>query len=1377
MVTPAKKNQLKFYLNGKPKTVNNPNPQEPLIEYLRRTGLTGTKLGCGEGGCGSCTVVVSSYDVVTRRIVHASMNSCLAPLVSVEGKHIITVEGLGNVEHPHPIQEALATAHGSQCGYCTPGIVMSLYGLLKAHPDVSECHIEDAFDGNLCRCTGYRPIVEGAKSLARKKCSQACAVNGSCQSENLCEDYSHANGNGAGGQNGYAALSDIEDLSSAASSLTVANGSASHDLPFPAALIKQFTVEGYPSSYVFDDGTTKWYHPCTLDEILDILDEYPAAKIINGNTEVGIETRFRAWKYPVQIYPNSIPEMRTITESTDGITIGAAVQLAAFQTYLQSQLSILPSYKTQGFKCVIDNLKYFAGNQIRNVAAIGGNIVTASPISDLNSVLLALGAVLQFASKKSGVRNLSISEFFLAYRKTALHPGELLVSVFVPYTKATEYACGFKQARRRDDDIAIVNAGLRIEIDPTNLTVKDAAFGFGGMAPTPVLAKKASTLARGAKWNSKLVHDIQAALIEDMPLTFTTPGGQVEFRKLLAVSFLTKFEIYVNRELKERHPTISIHVDEREASATREILRPLSCGRQDYETSGPEHVVGNNQMHLSALKQTTGEAVYIDDMPSFGGELHAAPVISTIAHGHILTVDTSVALQAEGVEGYFDAKDIPGYRDGMLAEHPLSHTAYVNPNPNVLGSVFKDEELFATKTVFHYGQLIGIIVADNEAHARAAARLVKVTYEKWPHIITIEEAIDAKSFFPTERHITYGSYAGNKPDILMSAATHFVEGTVRCGAQEHFYLETQCSVVVPKREDGEFEVYASTQNPSETQHLLAHVMGIQANKVVVRVKRLGGGFGGKETRSHFLTCALGVAARKLGVPVRCMLTREEDMSMTGMRHPFLGKYKAGFTDAGKLVYLETDLFSNGGFSADLSTTIMERAITHSDSVYNIPNLKVTGRICKTNLVTNTAFRGFGGPQGLLVAETMITHVANYLKRPVDEIRKLNFYQNGDTVPFNQRLLNFYLDKVWQQLLQISNYASRYETVQAFNSQNKYRKKGIVLLPTKFGIAFAAKFLNQGAGLVHIYTDGSVLVTHGGTEMGQGLHTKMVQIVCENLHVPLEYVHLDETSTRTVINTSATAASMSSDINGAALLDACNQLNARLQPYRAAHPAKTWPEIIAMAYYDRVSLTAHGFFKVPEVGYDMCTNRGMLYRYFTYGAACCEVEIDTLTGDHVALRADVVMDIGRSINPAIDIGQIEGAFVQGQGWSTLEEVVHSPATGQLITRGPGAYKIPGFRDVPAEFNISIMKNSPNPMAVHSSKAVGEPPLFMGASVYFAIREAIKAARVENGLGDDWFRLDAPATSERIRLACGSSQKITRLCKTVGAPGEKSWAVTS
>lgn len=443
--------------------------------------------------------------------------------------------------------------------------------------------------------------------------------------------------------------------------------------------------------------------------------------------------------------------------------------------------------------------------------------------------------------------------------------------------------------------------------------------------------------------------------------------------------------------------------------------------------------------------------------------------------------------------------------------------------------------------------------------------------------------------------------------------------------QDHFYLETNVSIAVPGKEDDEMEIYASTQNPTETQHLVAHVLGVSSNRVVTRVKRLGGGFGGKETRSVFLSCGLAVAARKFGVPARCMLSREEDMAITGIRHPFLGKYKVGFTNDGKLVSLELDVFNNAGYSMDLSLAVLvflrlikERSMTHCDNSYMIPHLRVAGRICKTNLPTNTAFRGFGGPQGLMIAEQYITHVAEYLGKSVESIRALNLYANNDVTHFSMPLECVYLGRCWNELKESVNFQQQRDDVDAFNRVHKYRKRGVALMPTKFGLAFTARFLNQAAALVHVYTDGSVRLSHGGTEMGQGLHTKMIQVAADCLGIPIEMVHISETRTDVVANTSATAASVSSDLNGMAILDACLQIMGRLDPLRKASPTLTWKELVNAAYMDRINLSANGFYKTPDLDFDWATNTGKMFSYFTYGVAFSLVEIDVLTGIYLLI---------------------------------------------------------------------------------------------------------------------------------------------------------------
>lgn len=536
-----------------------------------------------------------------------------------------------------------------------------------------------------------------------------------------------------------------------------------------------------------------------------------------------------------------------------------------------------------------------------------------------------------------------------------------------------------------------------------------------------------------------------------------------------------------------------------------------------------------------------------------------------------------------------------------------------------------------------------------------------------------------------------------------------------------------------------------------------------------------------------LSSILALAAQKTRRPVRCMLTREEDMVTTGQRHPFLGKWKVGVNRDGKIQALDLDIFTNGGWSWDLSAAVCERSLSHSDGCYMIPNIHVRGRICKTNTMSNTAFRGFGGPQGMFIAETYMTEVADRLGMPVERFREINLYEPGELTHFNQPLTDWHVPLMYKQVLAESDYEARRARITKFNATHKWRKRGLALIPTKFGISFTALWFNQAGALVHIYQDGSVLVAHGGTEMGQGLHTKMAMVAAQALGVPLDDVFISETATNTVANTSATAASASSDLNGYAVHNACTQLNGRLRPYRERLGASApMADVARAAYLDRVNLSAQGFYRTPEIGYDWAANAGKMFFYFTQGVAAAEAELDALTGTWTCLRADVKMDVGRSINPAVDYGQIQGAFVQGVGLFTTEESLWlrgGPAAGSLATRGPGTYKIPGFRDIPQTFNVSLLRDVEwaDLRTIQRSRGVGEPPLFMGSAVFFAIRDALVAARRQYGVavrpppplppapgvvGDDnddddddddnddpgLLRLESPATPERIRLAC-------------------------
>lgn len=562
-------------------------------------------------------------------------------------------------------------------------------------------------------------------------------------------------------------------------------------------------------------------------------------------------------------------------------------------------------------------------------------------------------------------------------------------------------------------------------------------------------------------------------------------------------------------------------------------------------------------------------------------------------------------------------------------------------------------------------------------------------------------------------------------------------------------------------------------NHPRRQSYVSQVTGVQANKIVSKVKRLGGGFGGKETRSIQLAGICAIAAKKTRRPVRCMLNRDEDMMTSGQRHPFLARWKVAVNKDGKLQALDADVFANAGWSQDLSGAVVDRALSHIDGCYHIPNVHVRGRLAKTNTVSNTAFRGFGGPQGMFIGESYMEEIADHLSIPVERLREINMYKPHEITHFNQELKDWHVPLMYKQILDGTDYEERRKAVEQYNHEHKWKKRGLAIIPTKFGISFTAIFLNQAGALVHLYHDGSVLVAHGGTEMGQGLHTKMTMIAAQALGVPLSDVFVSETATNTVANTSSTAASASSDLNGYAIANACEQLNERLKPYREklGKDAKM-KDLVHAAYFDRVNLSANGFYKTPDIGYMWGPNTGQMFYYFTQGVAAAEVEIDTLTGDWTCLRADIKMDVGRSINPAIDYGQIEGAFVQGQGLFTTEESLWHRASGQLFTKGPGTYKIPGFRDIPQVFNVSLLKDVTweHLRTIQRSRGVGEPPLFMGSSVFFAIRDALRAARRQYGV-EDVLCLQSPATPERIRVSC--ADPIIKRALVQPEEGEKSF----
>ncbi|KAJ2836866.1 hypothetical protein FBU31_001266 [Coemansia sp. 'formosensis'] len=1371
-----------FYLNGQRVVVERPDLDMTLLQYLRSTGLTGTKLGCGEGGCGACTVMVSRYDTDESRIIHASVNACLCPLATIDGKHVITVEGLGTSSRPHPVQERIALLHGSQCGFCTPGFVMSLYTLLRNNPNPTEHEIEECFDGNLCRCTGYRPILDAAKTFAdmawkqgtvaadgsvfiiESKSEGGCGIDGCCRLQGSPDAVAQgdsaivhdptqaptsiANDGGCCknlGSDGGCCKTTQKRHDSGVTECKVVNQAEAdkaaviakfqrydptQDLIFPPFLIrytKRTTSDTEPQMRLLDIASTdsqswckRYLRPLTLSGLLAALEQYPDAKLVAGNSRVGVDIKLKRSRFATQIYVNDIPELRQISESSEGVTFGANITLARFERVLEDIGTKYGAQRTQSLVALRENLRYIASNQIRNVATVAGNIVTASPISDLNPVFLAAGAVLTLVSA-SGERRVPMAEFFLGYRRTAMQRGEVLVSVTVPFNAEGEVVRAFKQAKRKEDAIAIVTCGLRVRVDESQRVV-DAAFAYGGVAATTVLARAAAKAAVGTTWGDRSALDrVLDACQQELQLDYAAPGGMAEYRTALTTSFLFKFWAVSCSALR---------ISCAESLLTHELGeedRVVSKARQEYAPVEDRAIVGKGVAHLAALKQVTGEARYVDDMPELAGELHVGLVLATRVHARILSIDAEAALALPGVVRVLTARDVPGDNHW---------------------NIFKEEEILPTDTVQHYGQPLALVIATTRKLARDAARLVSVSYEDLPAVLSMREAVAKSSFFNEVRRLGNGNV-----DAALAAADLVLEGESYCGGQEHFYLETMGAVAVPKGEDGEMEVFATTQNPTGTQMTVAEVLGVPASRVVCRVKRMGGGFGGKESRATLVTAFAALGAHHTGRSVRITLDRNEDMQISGQRHPFFGQWTVGVTRSGRILGLRTRMYSNGGFSHDQSLGVMDHAIAHLDNCYRIPATDFVGRVCRTNTQSNTAFRSYGACQAMFLSESMLCEVADRLGLAVESVRKLNLYQPEDVTPYSQKLIGWNVPRMWDQLKAKAQYDERRLAVDQFNAQSTHRKRGLAMLPTKFGTSFGVNFLNQGMALVHVYMDGSVLVAHGGAEMGQGLHTKMAMVAAETLELPLASIFISETATNAVANTSPTGASVSSDLNGFAVYNACKELADRLRPYRERMADEPFAKIAKAAYLDRCNLTATGHYQTPDVGYDWEKKEGMLYFYFTQGVAIAEVELDTLTGAHSTLRVDIIMDIGRSLNKAIDIGQIEGAFAQGQGWTTMEEFLYSPSTGRLFTAGPGTYKIPSAMDIPRDFRVELLEGADTSSlkTIFSSKGVGEPPLFLGASVFFALRDAVMAKRRQEGVTTP-LRMESPATPETLRMAC-------------------------
>lgn len=1210
--------KIAFTLNGKPIETDTDAVNVTLLQWLRREGLTGSKEGCAEGDCGACSVVMQSAEGEWRTI-----NSCLVPLALLDGRDVISVEGIACERQLHAVQEGMVNHHGSQCGYCTPGFVCSLFEASQRRDLVHDWQLDDQLAGNLCRCTGYRAIHDAA-----------CAA--------LSEGRTAAR---------------------------------------PASPVER----------------TSEFFPASLTELHSLRAKYPAARLIAGATEMGLELTKKFRRFDGLISVEAVRELQVLRRMDGGWKVGAAVTLTRIEEALAAEYPALAKM-----------LWLFGSRQIRNRATMGGNIVTASPIGDSAPLLLSLDARVTLASPH-GERELPIDKFFVSYRKTALAADEVLKSIFIPLPRGKHEF--FKVSKRREMDISTVAGAFLVVIESD--VVREVRLAYGGVAAMPVRARKTEAALLGKPWTSETLEAVIPVLRTEFAL-ISDARGSAEYRAGLICDLLRKF---FHEEPWQRQT---------------KALTPIA----PFERLPAPHE--------SAHKHVTGEARYVDDSPLERGELTVWPVMSSHAHARIVRRDASAAKAMPGIHAVLLAEDVPGLND--------------------VGAVKHDEILLADVEALFHGHLVALVVGESEEQCRAAAEKVIVEYEPLPAVLTTRAGIEVESFHNDPNTIRRGDAAR----ALENAPLRF-SGEFECGGQEHFYLESQAARAVPG-EDGAMWVSSSTQHPSEIQNVVAHVLGVARNKVVVESPRMGGGFGGKETQGNTPAALAALAAWKTGRPVRVRFDRDRDMMLTGKRHPFLARFEVGHDAEGRLLAVRTELFANGGWSMDLSQPICDRAMFHHDNSYYVPAMEVTGRVVKTHLASNTAFRGFGGPQGMLVMEEIIDRVARRCGLAPEVVRERNLYRGtGETnkTHYGQDIGDNRLEQIWRELSGSAEITKRRAEITAWNAQSPHRKRGIGMTPVKFGISFTNTMLNQAGAHVLIFADGSVQVNHGGTEMGQGLHTKILAIASRELGIAPAHVRVMATRTDQVPNTSATAASSGTDLNGAAVRNACVTLRERLAPVAAEMLSEKAGSVVAAeqvifagdharagahevpfsnvtmrAWINRVSLAATGFYATPEIGWDRAAGKGRPFYYFACGAAVSEVEVDGFTGMMQVRRVDILHDCGESLNEGVDRGQVEGGFVQGMGWLTAEELVWDEK-GRLLTHSPDTYKIPSIGDVPKDFRVKLLPKAAQPGVVHGSKAVGEPPLMLAISVREAIRDAVAAFRDGGEVA-----LASPATCEAI-----------------------------
>ncbi|WP_298902893.1 molybdopterin cofactor-binding domain-containing protein [uncultured Psychroserpens sp.] len=1498
------KNHLTFYLDGKKRTLFNVSPKMRLIDFLHlpEIGKGGTKIACGQGGCGACTVMLTGYDKVLRRITNRAINACLRPLSSIDGTLITTTQGIGNVKTAvDEIQWTIAANNGSQCGYCTPGFVMNMFTRMQedSKPNVRE--VEELFDGNICRCTGYRPILDGFKKLASN----------------------------------YKPPKHIPEIELDPNYKPKAQPHATKiNIPKDFAEYME-----NPDSLHFSQNDYSYFRPTVLPELFGLLDEYgpvgPNLQLMSGNTAVGIyptkANYNEAYQDPKCIIDISkITELQSVKSTENSLTVGGQITLSRFLNVLENQIEKLEEPLSKGLVALKEHLHKVANLQVRNEATLAGNIFIGTNKGFLSDLVLVLATLEATITVKTSKDTSTVTYPILKLPKASeLGKDAIYYAITIPYTKKNDYIKTFKIRRRVEDCHAIVNAGFKVTLD-NNEQVVESHFVVNGINASyddtseglkfkPVILSHVSKMLSGMPWNEDTLSNA-LHLIRDEIGNYEPPKNdcnelleinQIPFsyRQNLVSSLFYKFFVSV---CKQRHIKVSEHID----SLNDNLHDDISSGIQFYNSYEDELPVSAPFVKLSAFMQATGEAIYTSSVLTPPNTLEAAFVYSTISKGTFgyclprkekVSVEELVHFLSDKFSGFTDLITYADIHEdnrlnnwgGAGLDDPLFVPSEDDQIPTLILKKGEDSEVFFPEEITTIGAPLAIVLAKTEALSNTIAEYIRrhcIKYEEQRGIY-IDEALQKQHYFPQSpstnpglSHIEEMIRPGSDIAILenLERLAHgdtniehsFSHGNHATGYQNHFYMETMTGLIIPG-ENKDMILYSTTQNLADDQSVVASILGIDAADVKVTVQRLGGGFGGRQSRARFIAGPIAIASHKHNCPVRLKMSRETNFIMCGNRHPFYGHFATQFEPSGKITGMVMNYISNGGNTYDLSFPVMDLSVLSGDNAYNIKHLKVTGNVCQTNEISNTAFRAFGLVQSMNILEECIERTAFECGISPEEIRERNFYKDGqvkwtsfqitdwtlsvlemfgfdkstlhslevlkdvvykdetelemainshniegligpsnidklitlkdfsttsyDYTPYLAGLKWNNINQIWTDLKTSSDFEKRKASIEEFNANNKWKKKGISMIPLKYGISFNGPrgALNQGGAYVLVYSgDGSVLVHHGGVEMGQGIQTKMAQIAAEALGIPISYIKMAETNTNIVNNASATAASTGSDLNGGAVQKACLALRNRLEQmcidlednvlYFAEaveadsqdalkvktivrnwrdHWSEVWPLIIEWAYSSRINLSESARYRAPH--HDVVDNTdpiGRPFFYFTYSAAVSEVEVDILTGEFETKRTDILFDLGKSLNPLIDVGQLEGAFVQGLGYLTTEEMIkqgpkETPIEGipkEAITSvNTWDYKPPGTKSIPTDFRISIFDDRLTPQerldpklaarAVKSSKGIGEPPLVLANSVFFAIKQAILAFYKEVG-HEGWVEMTAPATIPKIQAAC-------------------------